>query len=103
MTVANDYKKDFGDDEIGEIERKYRMIINQNTMSYEIISRILSDFRNAKKAQKMFVADCWGEYLDIVDVIDADDSVKETLVKIILYKILTQREYIRDIKRGVNL
>lgn len=102
-TVANDYKKDFGDDEIGEIERKYRMIINQNTMSYEIISRILSDFRNAKKAQKMFVADCWGEYLDIVDVIDADDSIKETLVKIILYKILTQREYIRDIKRGVNL
>ena len=102
-TVANEYKKNFGDDEIGEIERKYRMIINQNTMSYEIISRILSDFRNAKKAQRKFVSDCWEEYLDIVDVIDADDSIKETLVKIILYRILTQRTYIQDIKRGVNL
>ena len=27
-TAANDYKKDFNDDEIGEIERKYKMIIN---------------------------------------------------------------------------
>lgn len=102
-TVATEYKKDFGDDEIGEIERKYRMIINQNTMSYEIISRILSDFKNAKKVQRKFVADCWGEYLDIVSVIDSDDSIKETLVKMIIYRILAQREYIRDIKRGVNL
>ena len=102
-TVANEYKKDFCDDEIEEIERKYRMIINQNTMSYEIISRVLSDFRNAKKAQKVFVADCWGKYLGIVDMIDADDIIKETLVKMILYRILTQRVCIRDIKRGVNI
>ena len=44
-TAANDYKKDFNDDEIGEIERKYKMIINQNTMSYDMISRVLSDHR----------------------------------------------------------
>lgn len=102
-TAASEYKKDFDDEEIGEIERKYRMIINQNTMSYEIISRVLSDFRKSKKTQKQYVADSWGEYLDVVNMIDADDDKKESLVKIILYRILTQREYIRDIKRGVNL
>lgn len=102
-TAANDYKKDFDDDEIGEIDRKYRMIINQKTMSYEMISRVLSDFRKAKKPQKQFVTDCWRDYLDIVKAIDADESVRETVIKIILYRILTQREYIRDIKRGVNL
>lgn len=42
-TAANEYKKDFDDDEIGEIERRYRMIINKNTMSYDFISRVLSD------------------------------------------------------------
>lgn len=102
-TAASEYKKDFDDDEIGEIERKYRMIINQNTMSYEMISRVLSNFKKSRKSQKQYVADCWGDYLDVVNMIEADDTVKESLIKIILYRILTQREYIRDIKRGVNL
>lgn len=68
-TAANEYKKDFDDEEIGEIERKYRMIINQNTMSYKMISRVMSDFRKSKKPQKRFVADCWNEYLDLVNVV----------------------------------
>lgn len=102
-TAAGEYKKDFNDDEIGEIERKYKMLINQNTMSYNMISRVLSDHRKSKKTQKQFVADHWSDYLDIANSIEADDETRESLVKIILYRILTQRQYIRDIKRGVNL
>lgn len=102
-TAANEYKKDFNDDEIGEIERRYKMIINQNTMSYGMISRVLSDFRKSKKTQKQFVDEQWGNYLDIASMIEAEDNTKESLVKIILYRILVQRQYIRDIKRGVNL
>ena len=79
------------------------MIINQNTMSYDMISRVLSDYRKSKKTQKQFVAEQWGEYLDIVSMIEADDDTKESLVKIILYRILTQRQCIRDIKRGATL
>lgn len=102
-TAANEYKKDFDDDEISEIERKYKLIINQNTMSYEIISRILSDYRKIKGSSKQFVGGHWKDYLDIVNVIEADNDTKESLLKIILYRILTQRQYIRDIKRGSNL
>ncbi len=102
-TAANEYKKDFDDDEISEIERKYKLIINQNTMSYEIISRILSDYRKIKGSSKQLVGDHWKDYLDIVNVIEADNDTKESLLKIILYRILTQRQYIRDIKRGSNL
>lgn len=102
-TSANDYKRDFDDDEIEEIERKYRMIINQNTMNYRMLSRVLADYRKIRKPQKQFVAEHWEEYQDIVSNITDDDSVKETLIKIILYRILTQRQYIREIKRGVNL
>jgi len=101
--AANDYKKDYDDDEIEEIERKYKLIINQNTMSYEIISLVLSDYKKSKKSPKQFVAGHWNEYLDIVNTIEADDDTKESLVKIILYRILVQRHYIRDIKRGANL
>ena len=102
-TAANEYKRDFNDDEIGEIERKYKMIINQNTMRYDMITRVLSDHSKSKKAQKQFVADQWRDYLDIASKIETDDDTKESLVKIILYRILNQRKYIRDIKRGANL
>lgn len=102
-TAANEYKSTFDDDEISEIEKKYKLIINQNTMSYSMLSRILSGYKNSKKPPKQFVADHWMEYIDIVDVVDADDTTKESLVKIILYRILIQRQCIRSIKRGVNL
>lgn len=102
-TAANEYKKDFDDDEMSEIDDKYKLIINQNTMCYKIISRILSDFRKEKISPKQFVGNYWKNYLDIVQVDEIDDDKKESLLKIILYRILTQRRCIQDIKRGVNL
>lgn len=102
-TAANDYKKDFSDDEIGEIEKKYKKIINQETMSYEIVTRILSGFRNSRKRPREFVTDHWHEYLDIVNAIYGDESTKESLIKIILYRILIQSQRIQDIKKGTNL
>lgn len=102
-TVASEYKKDFDDDEIEDIERKYRLIINQNTLSYDMISRVMTDHRRSKQSPKQFVSDHWKEYLDVVGSIEADDQTKESLIKIILYRILVQRQYIRGIKRGANL
>ena len=72
-------------------------------MSYEMISRVMTEYKKSKQTTKQFVADHWKEYLDIVSSIEADESIKESLVKIILYRILVQRQYIRGIKRGTNL
>ena len=102
-TAAAEYKKDYDDDEIEEIENKYKLLINQNTMSYEMISRVMTEYKKSKQTTKQFVADHWKEYLDIVSSIVADESIKESLAKIILYRILVQRQYIRGIKRGANL
>jgi len=102
-TAAAEYKKDYDDDEIEEIENKYKLLINQNTMSYEMISRVMTEYKKSKQTTKQFVADHWKEYLDIVCLIEADESIKESMVKIILYRILVQRQYIRGIKRGANL
>ena len=101
--MASEYKKDFNDDEIDDIERKYKLIINQNTLSYEMISRVMTDHRKSKQKPKEFVENHWNEYLDVVNSVEADEQTKESLVKIILYRILVQRHYIRDIKRGANL
>lgn len=102
-SIANEYKKDFDEDEIEEIERKYKLIINQNTMSYDMISRVMSDSRKAKKPIKQFVSENWTGYRDIADKVATDDVTKQTLVKIILYRILTQKQCIQDIKRGADL
>ena len=101
--VASEYKKDFDDDEIVEIENKYKLVINQQTLLYEFVTKVISDHRRYGKSVKVFVNDCWNDYLERLANIDADDSEKEILMKIILYRILKQRKYISDIKKGVNL
>lgn len=102
-TVANEYKKDFVDDDIEEIERKYKMLINQKTMLYEFFTKVISDHRRSNLSVRKFVEDCWENYTDIVKAVEADDDTRMCLVKIILYKILTQRKYISEIRKGVNL
>lgn len=101
--AANDYKKDFDDDEISEIERKYRSIINHNTMLYEFVTKIVTDHRKSKLSAKEFVNMNWKNYMYVIESVSAEESTKQTLMKIILYKILIQKQYISDIKKGVNL
>ena len=103
QTAANDYKKDFDDDECLEIERKYRAIINQQTMLYEFFTKVITDHNRSKKSPKSFVTDNWKDYLFAIKNVNTDSETKESLIKIILYRILTQRRCINDIKRGVNL
>lgn len=101
--VASEYKKEFDDDEIGEIERKYKLVINQQTMLYEFVTKVISDYRLSKQTAKEYINTSWNNYLYTIESIEADDKTKEALMKIILYRILTQRQYINDIKKGVNL
>ena len=100
--IAREYKKDFDEEQAEEIENQYKLIIHQNVMNYRLVSRVLSGFRRSKLSVTGFVASKWQEYLDIVSMV-ADAEVKESLVKIILYRILTQRDMIRKIKKGANL
>ena len=102
-TSANDYKKDFDDDEADEIERNYKLIINQNTMDYKIITRVITGHKESGQKVKDFINDHWNEYLDIVKGTEADEETLQSLVQIILYRILMKRKYISNIKRGANL
>lgn len=79
------------------------LIIPLSTLFTNAVQIGTFDYRKTKSSLKQFVADHWNDYLDIVNAIEADDDTKESLLKIILYRILTRRQYIRDIKRGANL
>lgn len=45
----------------------------------------------------------WQNYLGALQEVEAEDEIKESLTKIIIYKILTKRQYISSIKKDVNL
>lgn len=102
-TVAKDYEKDFEEEDIEEIEHKYKNIINYNTMRYEMVSRVLTDYIKKKDNIRIFVEEQWKNYLDIVKGIEADEEIIESIIKVILYKILKQRKNIKRIKKGANL
>ena len=72
-------------------------------MLYEFVTTVITDHRLSKQTAKDFINSSWKHYLHTIESIEADDKIKEALMKIILYRILTQRKYINDIKKGVNL
>ena len=41
--------------------------------------------------------------MDVITSDNMDKNEKETLIKIIIYKIITKKDYINNIKKGVNL
>jgi len=100
---ANEYKRDFNDDECEEIEEKYKFVINQKTMMYDFMTKIITDHRISKLSIKEFVNKNWQNYLGALQEVQAENEIKESLAKIIIYKILTKRQYISSIKKDVNL
>lgn len=66
-------------------------------------TKVITDHNRSKKSPKSFVTDNWKDYLFAIKNVNTDSETKESLIKIILYRILTQRRCINDIKRGVNL
>lgn len=101
---ASEYTKDFDDDEIDEIERKFKEIINQDSLRYDIISRVLTDYHNSEESnRKNFVEEHWTEYQDLLDDVILDGDEKKSLLQIILYRIISRRKIIQSIKEEVNL
>lgn len=72
-------------------------------MLYEFVTKVVTDHRKSKQTAKDFVDESWKIYINVIENVDADELEKETLMKIILYKILVQKQYISDVKKGVNL
>lgn len=101
---AREYKSDYDDDEAEELEQKYKALINFYSMRYEMIAKVVNSYVESGEGRtKKFVERHWREYMDIVEGIDTDSDSRESLIKIILYRILTQKDQINKIKKGVHL
>lgn len=98
------YREIFNEDDYQYAMSRYRQIINYQTINYQLITRVLADYNKKKKPLIEYIDDNWSDYRDIVVNFDNDDTETLTFViRIILYKILIQREVIKTIKQEVGI
>ena len=71
--TANCYKNDFNEEECTEIERKYKFVINDQTMLYEFVTKVITDYIKCNESIKFFVDNYWKHYLERLVDIDTDE------------------------------
>ena len=102
--VNTDYIKELSDDQYSEVNEKYKLIINNKTLRFDLIAKVMTDYQKSEyNNYRDFTNSVWKDYLPEINSIDADDLIKETLIKIIIYKILQKHRCITTIKKEVNL
>ena len=73
-------------------------------MNYQLILRLFTDFlKNNKRGLSDYINQNWSNFMDIGISSELNPKIKETLIKIILFRILKQKEEIKRIKKGTNL
>lgn len=90
-----------------EIKSRYSEIIDYCSERYELVAKIIADYslikRNDRDSIGGFINDHWSDYIDNFGLDSIDESIRCSLIKIILYRILVKRYAIDRIKKGVNL
>lgn len=95
------------DSEFEEINNRYREIIDYCSERFDLVAKVISDFTTAgikdRDAVNMFINDHWNDYTDDVELDSMDEEIRSSLIKIIMYTILSKKYVINRIKKGVNL
>jgi hypothetical protein len=95
------------DSEFAEINNRYRVIIDYCSERFDFVAKVISDSTNAgikdRDAVNMFINDHWSDYTNDVELDSIDEDIRSSLIKIIMYTILSKKYVINRIKKEVNL
>ena len=95
------------DSEFEEINNRYSEIIDYCSERFDLVAKVISDFTIAgikdRNAVNMFINDHWSDYTDDVEIDSVDEEIRSSLIKIIMYTILSKKYVINRIKKEVNL
>lgn len=113
VTVTSDIESESEWDEaiFDEISRAYKDIINTCCEKYEFMTSILSEYndyqtdKNYSERSKNFIQNESSKFAYILDdkSLTLDNSLRETLLKVIIKNIINKRYQIDQIKSCVNL
>ena len=101
--------EEYDENDVTEILQKYRSVINNNSESFEFVSRVLSDFNEfyaemkSKERTKKFIAENWRNYKNSFDLKSADQTTEEIVIRLTISNVLRSRKVISEIKGKVKL
>lgn len=107
--ISDELRNKFDTPIFNETTKKYSNVINVCVNKYDFFSKVLFDYNsfthigNSSEKINYFISDLWKNYTEYFENIESNDEVRECLVKIILYKIISNRITINKIKEGVQL
>ena len=107
--LLSEYIEDYDQGLINEITSQYEHIINFVTEKYDIITKILFDYKSSnynlpmKERTRKFISDKWKDYISVFSLEILNEEIQEAVTKVILGKVIQQRYLIDNISREVSL
>ena len=107
--LLSEYIEDYDQGLINEITSQYEYIINFVTEKYDIITKILFDYKSSncnlpmKERTRKFISDKWNDYISVFSLETLNEEIQEAVTKVILGKVIQQRYLIDNISREVSL
>ncbi|ATF71511.1 hypothetical protein [Enterococcus sp. FDAARGOS_375] len=110
--IVIDYEEELGLDkeEVELIISRYEDFINRQTERFDFATKVIGDFSVHRKSHNRrekninyFVLKNWNSYVDAIFTDSMDAELLETLIKIILFKILNNKQVINEMITEVNL
>lgn len=103
---------DYDDGLAQEISTKYSDFIDNCSEKYELVTRVLYDFKRydffpqeleRRKRAQWFIDNFWEDYVEVLALKSLDEELQEGVSKLVLSRIVQQRYTIDKIKQGVSL
>ena len=107
--IPSEYIEEYDQGLINEVTTQYSYLINSITERYDLITKILFDYKSSnhtlsmKERTRTFIKDKWRDYISVFSLESLDAEVQEAVTKIILAKVIQQRYLINNISREVSL
>jgi hypothetical protein len=101
--LENSLYKKFDISEVQAVQRYFNDIINNSTVRFEFLTRVLTDFNNfipSNRSEKTneFINACWENYSDELSLGKLPPNTQEILAKTILARIIYQATTIDTMK-----
>lgn len=107
--IEEEFKKVCSNDDYFDVIKEYRKIINDNLCDYEFVIEVIGDYCEkqeqncyAKLSKYDYTTKCWNNFETKFSKI-THPKKRESLVKLLILSIISQRSLIDDIKEASNL
>lgn len=104
--IPNEYEVAVDRDNYNYALQLYQSFVYGLEVDYGYISRVLADYKIEKEKTNcsigQYTRSCANRFIDMVPK-DYSNEVREELIRIMIYRMLTQNHYLDSIKKATNL